>query len=119
MNNTEPHESQSKPKTGPYDLNIDILGKRFVITAGGDPEYLEDVLAQYRTAVATTQNISQIMEPLKVAIVTGFMLCDEINKMKQQIKEEKLNNEKELDRITRNMIACIDQVMEKAEYLDD
>ncbi|MDR0290473.1 MAG: cell division protein ZapA, partial [Treponema sp.] len=74
--------------SGAHDLIINVLGTRFSITAGEDPEYLDEVLAQYRFAVVTTQNISGMKDPLQVAILTGFLLCDEINKMKLQVKEE-------------------------------
>ncbi|MCL2805128.1 MAG: cell division protein ZapA [Treponema sp.] len=65
------------------ELCLDILGTSFTITADEDEEYLKKVLAQYKAAVNNTQNISGISEPLNIAILTGFMLCDEINKMKQ------------------------------------
>ena len=114
------------PKAGPHDLLINVLGTSFSITAGEAPEYLEEVLAQYRTAVANTQGISGMKDPLKVAILTGFLLCDEINKIKQQIEEDQDNareqhagEARELSRITQNLIACIDQVMEKSNLPDD
>jgi hypothetical protein len=45
---------QVESKNGPHDLFIDVLGTSFSITAGEDPAYLEEVLAQYRLAVANT-----------------------------------------------------------------
>jgi len=115
----------SPPKTGPHDLLINVLGASFSITASEDPQYLDEVLAQYRVAVANTQGISGMKDPLKVAILTGFLLCDEINKIKQQIEEDQDNareqqvgEEKELSRITQNLIACIDQAMEKVNPFD-
>ena len=118
-------ETQLQPKTGPHDLLIKVLGTSFSITAGEDPKYLDEVLAQYRFAVENTQGISGMKDPLKVAILTGFLLCDEINKLKQQVLEERADaevqragEERELERITRNLIACIDQVIEKTDSLD-
>ena len=119
------NETLPESKAGPHDLLIEVLGTSFIITTGEEPEYLEEVLAQYRMAVASTQNISNIEDPLKVAILTGFLLCDEINKLKQQNREEqkisesqRAGEEKELNRITGNMIACIDQVTEKTDSTD-
>ena len=120
------NESLPESKTGPHDLLIDVLGTSFFITAGEEPEYLEEVLAQYQFAVANTQGISKIDDPLKVAILTGFLLCDEINKLKQQVKEDqahteqqRIKDEHELDRITRNLIACIDQATAKTDSFSD
>jgi len=69
------------------ELCINILGTSFTITADADEVYLKKVLAQYQAAVKNTQNISGIKDPLNVAILTGFLLCDEFNKLKEQEKQ--------------------------------
>jgi len=66
------------------ELKFDILGTSFTITADADEEYLKKILSKYRAAVKNTQKISGISEPLNVAILTGFLLCDEYNKLKEQ-----------------------------------
>jgi len=100
------------------DLLINVLGTSFSITAGEDPAYLEEVLAQYQVAIANTQNISGMKDPLKIAILTGFLLCDEINKLKMQVEEdqtktaqEQQTEVQELNRITRDIIDRIDQAI--------
>ncbi|MDR2476220.1 MAG: cell division protein ZapA [Treponema sp.] len=107
------------------DLRLDILGTSFSITADEDPVYLDAVLAQYQAAVENTQNISAMKDPLKVAILTGFLLCDEINKLKMQAGEERERAEaqrageaKELEQRTLNLIARIDEVLEKKTSTD-
>jgi cell division protein ZapA (FtsZ GTPase activity inhibitor) len=70
------------------EIRLDILGTSFSITADEDEEYLNKVLTQYREAVKSTQSISGIKEPLNVAILTGFILCDEFNKVKQRLDYE-------------------------------
>jgi cell division protein ZapA (FtsZ GTPase activity inhibitor) len=114
--------ASSEMQDGPHDLLIDILGAKFSITTSEKPAYLEEVLAQYRLAVANTQGISGMKDPLKVAILTGFLLCDEINKLKQQVEEDQSKAEaqradeaSELERIANNLIACIDQAMEETD----
>ena len=101
-----------------HDLLINVLGTSFSITAGEDPAYLDEVLAQYQVAVANTQGISGMKDPLKIAILTGFLLCDEINKLKMQAEEElaktaseQSTEAQELNRITRNIIDRIDQAI--------
>lgn len=112
-----PPEAQAEPKTGPHDLLINVLGANFSITASEDPAYLDEVLAQYQVAVVNTQGISGMKDPLKVAILTGFLLCDEINKIKTQVEEKQAQDDQqraaeaqELNRIVQNIMARIDQM---------
>ena len=70
------------------DLRIDILGEKFVISTDEEPEYLNEILAQYKIAVANTMGISGIREPIRIAILTGFLICDQFNKFKQQVRKE-------------------------------
>jgi len=91
------------------ELCLDILGTSFTITADEDEEYLHKVLAQYRAAVENTKNISGISEPLNVAVLTGFLLCDEVNKIKQHLEDESI----EISERTMNLIAALDRVLER------
>ena len=91
------------------ELCLDILGTSFTIAADEDEEYLNKVLAQYKAAVENTKNISGINEPLNVAVLTGFLLCDEINKIKQQLEDESI----EVNERTMNLIAALDRALER------
>jgi len=99
--------------SSPNDLVINILGASFSITAGEDPQYLDEVLEQYRMAVTSTQGISGMKDPLKVAILTGFLLCDEINKVKLQAQEDQATVEKAFSR-TKSLILHLEKVIERA-----
>jgi cell division protein ZapA (FtsZ GTPase activity inhibitor) len=98
-----------------HDLLIEVLGTKFSITTNEDPAFLDKVLTQYQTAIGNTQNISGMKDPLKIAILTGFLLCAEINKLKIQIEKEQTDVEQEINRITRNLIDSIDHVMDMEE----
>jgi len=98
-----------------HDLLIDALGTKFSITTNEAPEFLDKVLAQYQTAIENTHNISGMKDPLKISILTGFLLCAEINKLKIQIEDEHTGIEEELNRITRNLIDSIDHAIEGNE----
>jgi len=87
------------------EVTFNILGTSFSITAEEDEVYLKNVLAQYKAAVKNTENISGIKEPINVAILTGFLLCDEINKIKKQLENESI----EVQERTMNLIAKLDQ----------
>ena len=94
-------------------LCLDILGTSFTITADEDKAYLQKVLTQYRTAVENTKNISGINDPLNVAVLTGFLLCDEVNRLKQQLDEKTSGGmeEQEVQERTMRLIARLDYAL--------
>jgi cell division protein ZapA (FtsZ GTPase activity inhibitor) len=92
------------------ELCLDILGTSFTIAADEDEAYLQKVLDQYRAAVENTQSISGITDSLNIAILTGFLLCDEINKIKKQEGESV-----EVQRRTMNLIAKLDHALENIQ----
>lgn len=93
------------------DLCLDILGVSFSITADEDAAYLEEILNQYRTAVNATQQSTGVKDPLKTAILTGFLLCDDIHKLRSQAGARPEDNEAEAR--TLNLITLIDKALEK------
>jgi hypothetical protein len=99
-------------ETGVLQFN-DILGKTFSITANKDSAYLEDLLARYRAVLENTRKITGISaaaEPLKLAILSGFLLCDEIEEMKKQKAGEDSEN-LEAERRILDLIARIDEII--------
>ena len=101
------------------ELGLNILGTSFSITTDEDETYLQDILAQYKAAVENTKTISGMTDPLNVAILTGFLLCDEINKMRQQLDglapEEDSDEALEIEKRTLNLIAKLDQALKPNE----
>jgi cell division protein ZapA (FtsZ GTPase activity inhibitor) len=68
------------------ELCLNILGTSFTITADEDEAYLQKVFTQFQAAVENTESISGINNPLNIAVLTGFLLCDEINKKLHEVK---------------------------------
>ena len=99
------------------ELCLDVLGTSFTITADEDEAYLRKVLDQYRAAVENTQSISGINDPLNVAILTGFLLCDEVNKARQQLEEVSgaaNSADREVQERTLRLIARLDRELKIA-----
>lgn len=90
------------------DLRLNLLGTSFSITADEDGSYLDSILAQYRTALENTQKNTGLTDPLKTAILTGFLLCDEVHKLKNRERGEA----EEAEQLTMNLIARIDEALE-------
>jgi len=86
-----------------------VLGTTFSISAEEDSAYLESLLDRYRIILENTKEATGISdkEPLKLAILTGFLLCDEIEKMKNQKTQE--GNEAE--QLTLDLITRIDEAI--------
>jgi len=96
------------------ELGLHILGTSFTIAADEDETYLQEVLDQYQAAVENTQCISGINDPLNVAVLTGFLLCDEINKIKRQLEGETINAH-EVEERTLSLISKLDQALKTCE----
>ena len=88
-------------------LHIKLLGASFTIAADEDDVYLEKLLDHYRIVLENTKKTTGVDEPLRLAILTGFLLCDEIEKMKR----EENRDAEEAEQRTLNMIARIDEVV--------
>lgn len=92
------------------DLRIDMLGTSFSIAADEDPAYLESLLKRYQIVVENTKRVTGLHDPLKVAILTGFLLCDEIEKIKKQGQSGEKEG-REAERLTLDLIARIDEAL--------
>jgi mannose-6-phosphate isomerase len=92
------------------NLRIEVLGASFTISADEEEAYLEQLLGDYYRKVEDTQRSTGIKDPLKIAILTGFLLCDELHKLKQ--KAGGGSEEEETLRRTLNLIARLDKAME-------
>jgi hypothetical protein len=103
------------------DLRLDILGTSFSITADEDAAYLEEILNQYRAAVEKTQTLSNLKDPLKIAILTGFLLSDEIRKLRDRHDPgwDGEPDAKEAEALTLNLIARIDEALENKIPLNE
>ncbi|MDR2103072.1 MAG: cell division protein ZapA [Treponema sp.] len=98
---------------GKGDLRIDILGTSIVISADEDARYLEDLLGRYRAAIESTQNMTGLKDPLKIAILTGYLLCDELQKshtVSAKLAAGK-HEEQEAEQLTLELITRIDNVL--------
>jgi cell division protein ZapA (FtsZ GTPase activity inhibitor) len=94
------------------DLRIDILGTSFSIVADEDPLYLNSLLNRYRTVIENTQKSTGMKDPLKIAILAGFLLCDEIQRAKKQDAAREPAEAREAEQLTLDLIARIDEAME-------
>jgi cell division protein ZapA (FtsZ GTPase activity inhibitor) len=95
------------------DLHIDILGTNITISADEKPEYLEKLLDKYRSAVENVQSKTGLKDPLKTAILTGFLLCDDLEKAGSSGANDK--EPFEAEQLTMGMISRLDEIVSDKE----
>jgi cell division protein ZapA len=93
---------------------LDILGTSFAINVDEDPAYLEEILSQYRASVENTQKTFNIKDPLVTAILTGFMLSEELHLEKNSAgqSDAQTDDAQEAEKLALSIIDRIDRVLE-------
>ena len=61
-------------------LQIDLLGTSFALEADQPTEYLQSIYNHYKKVVSEVQETSGVNDPLRVAIIAGVLLSDELSK---------------------------------------
>ncbi len=97
-------------------IQIDILGTSFSAQAPEDDVYLAKLSSYYKAITESIKRTSDVIDPLKLSILAGITLVDELYKEKQ--KSIKLSNiirsedEEKAEKITMSMIEKIDGVLD-------
>ena len=96
-------------------LQIDLLGTSFSLQTNEDEAYLEKLLTHYRRVVNQVDKEAKIKDPLKVAIISGIMISDELCKEKQKLQftNQTINKQElvEAEQIALRIIENIDTVI--------
>jgi len=94
------------------NLQIDLLGTSFAIQADEKPEYLNALYSHYKKTISQIENTSGLTEPLKVAIIAGILLADELYKEKMKRSDQPTSIDlAEAEKLALGMISRIDQVI--------
>ncbi|MDR0998871.1 MAG: mannose-6-phosphate isomerase, class I, partial [Treponema sp.] len=98
----------------PSDLYLDILGSSFSVTVDEDPAYMDRLLENYRNAIDAVRGSTGLRdnEALKIAILTGLTLCDELEKLRET-REKGSEEEQETLRRTLSLFSRLDEAMDK------
>lgn len=96
-------------------LKIDLLGTSFSVSANEDSEYLNRLLDYYKQITQTFENSGKIKDPLKISILSGIALVDELYAEKQKNAKLLANiqspTDKKVENITNDMLNLIDKVL--------
>jgi cell division protein ZapA len=93
-------------------LQIDVLGTSFAIQADEKPEYLSALYSHYKKTVEQIEATSGLNDSLKIAIIAGILLSDELykEKMKHPGPAQELDLA-EAEKLALGMISKIEQVI--------
>lgn len=96
-------------------LDIHILGTSFSIQANETNEYLQSVYQYYVERVHQVErSVGGTLEPLKVAIIAGVLLSDELKKERIQLKQltPSEQNDYQAMALTKKLIEKLDTVLD-------
>jgi hypothetical protein len=96
------------------DLRVDLLGTSFSITVDEDAFYVKMLLDRYRRVIENTRKTTGIEDPLKTAIIAGFLLCDEVEKLRARENSGMgVFDSIQAEELTLNLIDRIDKALPK------
>ena len=97
----------------PSRLKVDLLGTTFHIRASEDAAYLRGVLDYLRARVDEVRSEVAAADPLKIAILAGLNLVDELFKERQKVPGVHPGDYAEIGRITERLIERIDRTLDE------
>jgi len=94
-------------------LSVQLLGTSFSLKSTENLDYLKEVVAYYEEKVEETRRGVSLQDPLKIALLTGIVLADEL--MKERSRQSgtlSAPDADEAERITRALIDKIDSILQ-------
>jgi mannose-6-phosphate isomerase len=95
------------------DLRIDIFGIDITISTDEEKEYLNMLLDKYRQTIENVREMSGLEDHLKLAVLTGFLLCDDLEKAVNGEAKGRMTGEAE--KLTLGMLSRLDEVLKVSE----
>ena len=94
-------------------LQIDLLGTSFALAADQPAEYLQSIYNHYKKVVSEVQQTSGVNDSLRVAIIAGILLSDELSKERLNPQGTLPQDEAEvlIEQSAKKMIEDIDSII--------
>ena len=94
-------------------LPVHLLGTSFSLKSTENLDYLKEVVAYYEEKVDETRRGVSLQDPLKIALLTGIVLADELIKERSRRSGSLSAPEAdEAERITQALIDKIDSILQ-------
>lgn len=92
---------------GKGPVHISLLGTSFTIQADEDPDYLTRIVEYLSKKVKEVESSVSVRDPLRIAILSGLLVADELFKEKSRHRAD--GESAEVERITLDLIDRIDE----------
>jgi cell division protein ZapA len=92
-------------------LKVTILGTSLMVQSDEDAGHLQTVLAYFEKKVDEVKRKLPGTEPVKLAIIAGLNLVDELLKIKESLKRNAGGEAEEAERITQSIIQKLDNIL--------
>ena len=94
-------------------ISVQLLGTSFSLKSTENLDYLKEVVAYYEEKVEETRRGASLHDPLKIALLTGIVLADELIKERnRQSVSLSAPDADEAERITLSLIDKIDSILQ-------
>lgn len=90
-------------------VQINLLGTRFSIQTDQDPTYIQGLLRNLTERTLDIQNGMGLEDPVKVAILAGLFLEDELAKSRNDSSD--LKAQEEVEKLRLHMIKSIEETL--------
>ncbi len=99
-------------------MKINLLGTNFTLESDENPEYLESVTQYFSKKIDEIKSTVDTEDPIKLAILAGILVVDELYKYKSSTQEPKNTTElEEAERITLALIDKLDSSLEANSFV--
>lgn len=103
---------------GTTNSKITILGMSLSLKSNEESQQLQDVINYFKFKINETQKKLPTADPLKVALIAGLNLADELlkerNKSEKELQTADLEQTKEaqeIEKTTNRILSIIDQIL--------
>lgn len=94
-------------------VHVNILGSSFLVETDETREYMDRIISYLRKKTEDIGESTGIEDPLKISILSGIYLVDELFREKDNTEQRKM--EENLADLTERMITRIDQSLGKGD----
>lgn len=98
-------------------LDIDLLNTSFSIQTSETADYLASIYSHYKDVVKQVEQVSKFDNRLKVAILAGILITDEL--YKERLKVSNSDYDLEVEKSADRMIMALNKVMDNETGNDD